>query len=221
MTKKIFPGNYVNHLSSYQGQPIVAFPGRRFVHLIGYAKVTATPAQEIDVIIPSPDKRPDDKPRADIVGMVIPQNAYLYHLGLRVRDARKDRGMGTAYSGLTFGANSDRVKLANATATALGALTATTASTPGIQTGGSPSVTTAPQGVVTHPAAIGTQITASGGLTLKVYNVNAAGTAAGTTGLSTTEPGGVYLICEAAYWVPDETPEEHAFGGLPAVVESV
>lgn len=220
MSKKIFPGNYINHLSAYQGQPIVAFPGRRFVHLIGYAKVTSSAAQVIDVIIPSPDKRPDDKPRPDITGMVIPENAYLYHLGLRVRDARKDRGKGTAYSGLTFGATTDRVKLANAVATALSALTATTASTPGIQAP-NPSLTTAPQGVVTHPTGIGTQITASGGLTLKVYNVNAAGTAAGTTGLSTTEPGGVYLICEAAYWVPDETPEEHAFGGLPALVESV
>jgi hypothetical protein len=220
MTKKIFPGNYINHLSGFQGQPVVGFPGRLFTHLIGYAKVDATPRQEIDVIIPSPDKRPDDKPRPDIVGMRIPENAFLYHLGLRVLDARKDPGKGDARSGLTFGATTDRVKLANAAATALGALTATTASTPGIQTG-SGLTTTAPQAVVTHPAAIGTQITTSGGLLLKVFNTNAAGTAAGTSGLSTSEPGGIYLICEAAFWQPDATPGPEAFGGLPSTVETL
>jgi hypothetical protein len=218
--KRIFPGNYVNYGSAYQGQSLIAFPGRRFVHLIGYAKVDATPAQEIDVIIPSPDKRVDDKPRPDIVGMRVPQNAYLYHLGLRVRDVRKDQSKGSPRSGLTFGATTDRVKLANAAATPLSQLNGTTASTPGIQTG-SGLTTTAPQGVVTHPAAIGTLITASGGLTLKVYNVNDVGTAAGTSGLSTTEPGGIFLICECAYWLPDETPDADAFGGLPATVETL
>ena len=28
MAKSIYPGNYVNRLSSYQGQPVIALPGR-------------------------------------------------------------------------------------------------------------------------------------------------------------------------------------------------
>ena len=28
MAKKIYPGNWVTNLSSYQGQPVVAVPGR-------------------------------------------------------------------------------------------------------------------------------------------------------------------------------------------------
>lgn len=222
MTKKIFPGNYVNHLSSYQGQPIVAMPGRRFVHLIGYAKVDGTPRQELDIVIPSPDKRPDDKPRPDIVGMSIPVGAHVYHLGLRVTDARKERSQGVARSGLIYGANGDRAKLATAVAagTNVGTIAAGALSIPGIATAANPSLTTAPQNQVFHPSTfIG--VATNTALTLKVYNTNAAGAAAGTAGLSTTEPGGIYLIAEVAYWVADETPEADAFGGLPAIVETL
>jgi hypothetical protein len=222
MTKKIFPGNFVNYLSSYQGQPIVAIPGFRFFHLIGYAKVDGTPRQELDIIIPSPDKRPDDKPRPDIVGMKVPNGAHVYHLGLRIPDIRKDRAKGVARSGLIYGANGNRAKLATAVAagTNAGTIANNALSIPGIATGANPSVTTAPAGQVFHPSTfIGTATSSE--LTLKVYNANAAGDAAGTSGLSTTEPGGIYLIAEVAYWLPDETPEAYAFGGFPAVVESV
>jgi hypothetical protein len=54
MKQKIFPGNYVNHLSSYQGQPVVAIPGFRFVHLIGYAKVDGTRAKSWTSLSPAP-----------------------------------------------------------------------------------------------------------------------------------------------------------------------
>ena len=222
MTKKIFPGNWVNQLSSYQGQPIIAMPGRRFVHLIGYAKVDGTPRQELDIIIPSPDKRPDDKPRPDIVGMKVPNGAHVYHLGLRVPDVRKDRAKGTPRSGLVYGATGDRVKLATAVGagTNVGTIANNALATAGIATSSSPSVTTEPQGQVFHPSAfIGVATNAE--LTLKVFNANAAGSAAGTAGLSTIEPGGIYLIAEVAYWVADTTPEADAFGGFPAVVESV
>jgi hypothetical protein len=222
MSKKIFPGNYINHLSAYQGQPIVAMPGRRFVHLIGYAKVDGTPRQSLDIVIPSPDKRVDDKPRPDIVGMKVPSGAHVYHLGLRIPDVRKDLAKGTARSGLVFGANGDRVKLATAVGvgTNVGTIAAGELATGGIATAGGSSVTTAPQGQVFHPSAfIGVATNAE--LTLKVFNANAAGTAAGTTGLSSSEPGGIYLIAEVAYWVADETPDAAAFGGFPAVVETL
>jgi hypothetical protein len=222
MTKLVFPGNYVNYLSSYQGQPILAMPCRRFVHLIGYAKVDATPRQELDIIIPSPDKRPDDKPRPDIVGMRVPNGAHVYHLGLRIPDIRRDRSQGVARSGLTFGATGNRVKLATAVAagTNAGTIAAGALATGGIATAGSPSVTTAPQNQVFHPSAfIGVATNAE--LTLKVFNANAAGDGAGTSGLSTTEPGGIYLIAEVAYWLPAETPGSDAFGGFPSIVETL
>ena len=37
--KKIYPGNYVNQLSSYQSQPIQALPGRLYYEVVGYAVI--------------------------------------------------------------------------------------------------------------------------------------------------------------------------------------
>lgn len=222
MVKRIFPGNYVNFLSAYQGQPVVALPGKRFFHLIGFARVDGTPRQELDIIIPSPDKRPDDKPRPDIVGMRVPLGAHVYHLGLRVLDARKDPGQGVPRSGLIYGATGNRAKLATAVAagTNAGTIAAGALSIPGIATSASPSLTTMPQSQVFHPSTfIGTATNAE--LTLRVFNTNAAGDAAGTAGLSTQEPGGICLIAEVCYWLPDSTPGPEAFGGLPAVVETL
>lgn len=95
MTKKIYPGNYVNQLSAYQAQGLICMPGRSYVHKVGYIKVDSTPRTEFNVIIPSPDKRSDDKPRADITGLVVPNGACVYYLALRILDARKDAGVGT------------------------------------------------------------------------------------------------------------------------------
>ena len=57
MAKKIFPGNWVTNLSSYQGQPVVAVPGRVYYHKVGYALVDSTGGTSFDVKIPSPDMR--------------------------------------------------------------------------------------------------------------------------------------------------------------------
>ncbi len=57
MAKKIFPGNWVTTLSSYQGQPVVAVPGRQYFQKIGYALVDSTGGTEFAVTIPSPDMR--------------------------------------------------------------------------------------------------------------------------------------------------------------------
>ena len=59
MAKKIYPGNWVTNLSSYQGQPVVAVPGRVYHHVVGYALVTSTGATEFAITIPSPDMRKD------------------------------------------------------------------------------------------------------------------------------------------------------------------
>lgn len=223
MNNAIYPGNWVSPLSSYKGQPVVALPGRLYYHRVGYIKVTSTGAKEFDVIIPSPDKRPDEKPRPDIVGLTVPQNAYLYHVGLRVLDARQDRSKGTATSGLLWSNAADRIKLASAVTvgTTAGAITATGASTPPLDdTNG----TIAPSGAEGSRFALITpvQVTASGGLTLKLYvdNGNTGSLAAGAGTLSSTLADGSYLVAEVAYFTEDGVADESVFGGLPNPVQA-
>lgn len=215
MTKKIFPGNWVTNLSSYQGQPVVAVPGRIYFHRVGYIKVDSTARREFDVVIPSPDKRVDDKPRPDIVGLTIPSGALLYHVGLRVLDARKDAGKGTARSGLIWGAGTDRIKLASAVTVNGGAITATTASTTPID---DTDLTAAPQSSV---FGVVTPVLTTQALTLKLFYDNGSTGLGDEAGLTSIEPGGSFLVAEVAYYLPDTASYVAAFGGLPAIVETV
>jgi hypothetical protein len=196
MAKKIFPGNWVTNLSSYQGQPVVACPGRVYYHKVGYALVTSTGATEFAITIPSPDMRGDDKVRADITGLTIPAGASVYHVGIRVPDMRKDLGTGTAASGLV-GTNTDTIAVKDAAASAAGSITTSVVSSPTIAVA---SATIAPasakKGIVT--AAV-----LSGAETLKVYVRNAAANAAGSA-LSSTQTGGTPIIVEVSYFVDDE-----------------
>ena len=196
MAKKIFPGNWVTNLSSYQGQPVVAVPGRVYYHKVGYALVGSTGATEFAVTIPSPDMRGDDKVRADITGLTIPAGANVYHVGIRVPDMRKDLGVGTAASGLV-GTNSDTIAVKDAAASAAGSITTSVVSSPTIAVA---SATIAPasakKGIVT--AAV-----LSGAETLKVYVRNAAGNGAGSA-LSSTQAGGTPIIVEVSYFIDDE-----------------
>lgn len=101
--KRIFPGNWVNHLNAY------ALPNREFdlnnrssgdprdrhhqsavyrsgwmcVNKVGYSLIEGN-ATSWDVIVPSPDTRPDDKPRADIEGLYIPEGVFMYRAAVRV-----------------------------------------------------------------------------------------------------------------------------------------
>ena len=214
MTKKIFPGNFVNYLSSYQGQPIIAKPGLAYSQVIGYAKIGGTAATSFDVVIPSPDKRPDDKPRPDITGLVIPSGVWLYKLGLRVVDVRKELDRGDARSGIVA-TNTDLLRLAsgaNVTAT----ITATTAGTGPIAAADG---TFAP-GAVSHTQALAAPVLTTSDITLKVFVANAANNAAGTA-ISSAELGGSYVVAEACYFKADDVPDQSAFGGFPAIVETV
>ena len=196
MAKKIYPGNWVTNLSSYQGQPVVACPGRVYYHKVGYALVGSTGATEFAVTIPSPDMRGDDKVRADITGLTIPAGANVYHVGIRVPDMRKDLGVGTAASGLV-GTNSDTIAVKDAAASAAASITTSVVSSPTIAVA---SATIAPasakKGIVT--AAV-----LSGAETLKVYVRNAAGNGAGSA-LSSTQAGGTPIIVEVSYFIDDE-----------------
>ena len=196
MAKKIYPGNWVTNLSSYQGQPVVACPGRVYYHKVGYALVTSTGATEFAITIPSPDMRGDDKVRANITGLTIPAGASVYHVGIRVPDMRKDLGVGTAASGLV-GTNSDTIAVKDAAASAAGSITTSVVSSPTIAVA---STTIAPasakKGVVTAAVLAGAE-------TLKVYVRNAAGNGAGSA-LSSTQAGGTPIIVEVSYFIDDE-----------------
>lgn len=217
MAKKIYPGNYVNRLSSYQGQPVVAIPGRVYYHITGYALVNSTGGTVFDITIPSPDRRQDDKPRPDITSLVIPSGAALYALSLRVPDMRKDRGVGTAFSGLV-GTNTNRVKVATAVgdddemvdndistdSAAVAVASTTIAPVRTIQT------------IDLANSFIPVLQTAA--RTLKVFVTNSTGTAAGST-LTSTQPGGTPIIVDAYYYLNDE-PSELNDIWLPFINES-
>ena len=196
MAKKIFPGNWVTTLSSYQGQPVVAVPGRQYFHKVGYALVDSTGGTEFAVTIPSPDMRGDDKVRANITGLTIPAGASVYHVGIRVPDMRKNKDAGSAASGLV-GTNGDTIAVKDAAASAAGSITTTVVSSPTIAVA---SLTVAPasakKGIVTA-AVLG------GAETLKVYVRNAAGNGAGSA-LTSTQTGGTPIIVEVSYFVDDE-----------------
>lgn len=212
MAKKIYPGNYVNRLSSYQGQPAVCLPGRVYYHITGYALVNATGGTSFDVIIPSPDKRGDDKPRADITGLTLPAGANVYYLGVRVPDMRKDRAVGTAFSGLV-GTNTNRLKLADAIGND-DVLTTSTLST-NSATIAVASTTVAP---VAASKSVITPVTLAGAETLKVFVTNSTGTAAGST-LTSSLTGGTPIICEVAYYLDDAVAELNDVS-IPYITES-
>ena len=195
MAKKIFPGNWVTNLSSYQGQPVVAVPGRVYYHKVGYALVNSTGATEFDVVIPSPDMRGDDKVRENITGMTIPAGAVVYSVGLRVSDTRKNKDAGSATSGLS-GTNGDTIALKDAAASAVDTISTTVVSTPTIAvSGGTIAPTSAKNGVVTGSILAGAE-------TLKVFVRDSAGNGAGST-LSSTATGGTPIICEVSYYLDD------------------
>ncbi len=196
MAKKIYPGNWVTALSSYQGQPVVACPGRQYYQKIGYALVDGTGGTEFDVTIPSPDMRGDDKVRANITGLTLPAGANVYHVGVRVPDLRKDRAVGSATSGLV-GTNGDTIAVKDAAASAADTISTTVVSTPTVAVaGGTIAPTSAKNGVVEAK-------TLAGAETLKVYVRNAAGNGAGTA-ITSTQAGGTPIIVEVAYFVEDD-----------------
>jgi len=212
MAKKIYPGNFVNRLSSYQSQCAVCLPGRVYYNITGYALVDATGGTSFDVVIPSPDKRGDDKPRADITGLTVPAGANIYYLGLRVPDMRKDRGVGTAFTGLV-GTNTDRLKLADALAND-NVLTTTTLAT----SSAAIPVASATVAPLAASKSVVTPVVLAGAETLKVYVTNNTGTAAGST-LTSSLTGGTPIICEVAYYLDDAVAELNDIS-VPYITES-
>ena len=213
MAKKVYPGNWVNPLSSYQGQPVVAVPGRLHYHITGYALITSTSATSWDITIPSPDMRQDDKPRADITSLVVPSGAKVYGLAMRVPDMRKDRGVGTAYSGIV-GTNTNELKVAIAIGnTAAGALAdndiATKAEDVVVANG-----TIAPKAVFTS---VITPVAQTAARTLKVFSDN--GSQSAGSGMTSSLDGGTPIIVDVFYFLDDEASDLNAVR-IPFVTES-
>lgn len=207
MAKKIYPGNYVNALSAYQGQPVVEKPGVLAHQVVGYAKIDATGGTEFDVVIPSPDRRGPDKRLPDITGLVIPSGAYLYRIGVRVLDNSKEGG--TAASGLAL-TNGDRLKVATAVTVAPETLNSATSAAGAALTAAAATVAPA-QGI----AQVDGGILTTAPLTLKLF-VDDGANAAGSTA-SSSSVGGSYVVVEACYFMWDDVPAEVM---TPYIVES-
>ena len=85
------PGNQINRLSSYNTEGVYGWPGVEAYELIGYAKIdnlAATKAsfKSFDIIVPSPDRRPDDRVRDNRTALTVRASAgrpaYVYGASL-------------------------------------------------------------------------------------------------------------------------------------------
>ena len=105
----IYPGNYVCTLSGWAGQGVEAIPGGEFYRILGYVKVTAaetgSSSRSFSLVVPSPDKREDDKVRADKT-ITVPGGSKVYRTSLRVYN-------------LKAGANGGKINVDGLTAAAL------------------------------------------------------------------------------------------------------
>ena len=89
----IQPGAQINRLSSYNNEGVYAWPGVEAYELIGYVAIsngTATAAnfKTLDLIVPSPDRRVDDRVRDNRTSMVVQASsarpAYVYGASITV-----------------------------------------------------------------------------------------------------------------------------------------
>lgn len=240
--KPIFPGNWVTHINAYplpnasftknkrnpgdphdrQQQSILFMPGWMAVRKVGFAHIDAGGGTSFDFVIGSPDLRPEDKPRNDVKGLLVPSGAIVYRAGLRVPSVSAqpgyyssgDRGTttsGTTKSGLT-GTATDQLVLASAApaAKAVGSIAAaaiTTSTDPAAAADASALVVKADGSIDAGSQLVqspfGTPVVTTADLTLKAYSVAAAGTGAGSA-IKATLLGGVYLVAEVCYLVKEE-----------------
>ena len=87
------PGNQINRLSSFNTEGVYGWPGLEAYELIGYAKIenlAATKAsyKTLDLIVPSPDRRPDDRVRDNRTSLVVQADttrpAYVYGASIAI-----------------------------------------------------------------------------------------------------------------------------------------
>jgi len=232
--KNIYPGNWVERISAYplpnaefkknnrpsgdphdrQQQGVLYMPGEVAVHKVGFVRIEgAVPAAPgtgagitgYDITIGSPDTRGDDKPRADIKGLIVPQGAYLYRIGFRIprlgnqpgyfSSGAKDPVAGEG-SGLKANAGAKiwlEAKAGGSTAvpTDSGAIAAAGAHTGTVSVGASGEFP-----ADSFSNSVLTPVGTTGELEFKLY--------ADKGGLGSTFLGGVYVVAEVCYIVEDE-----------------
>jgi hypothetical protein len=87
------PGAQINRLSSFNNEGVYAWPGFEAYELIGYVPIsnalgTAANFKTLDLIVPSPDRRTDDRVRDNRTSMVVQASsarpAYVYGASIAV-----------------------------------------------------------------------------------------------------------------------------------------
>ena len=87
------PGNQINRLSSFNSEGVHGWPGFAAYELIAYVPVSnasgaAASFKSLDLIIPSPDRRTDDRVRDNITTLVVPGSSaipsYVYGASIAV-----------------------------------------------------------------------------------------------------------------------------------------
>jgi len=206
--KKIYPGNYVNQLSSYQFQPVQALPGRLYYDVVGYAKIpddANLADNEFAVIVPSPDKRPDDKPRLDRGSpLIIPAGAKVYHIGVRVPNMRKEGSTGYSCGCKTFinATNGNHIKFGNAVGSAAGIANGAIATDPNDIEAASD---TFPCSSTVQGELDADVVEQAADTEMKVFVTNAAGSGLGSNVYSTFQSG-TLIVCQVCYWFDDIAP---------------
>ena len=121
------PGNQINRLSSYNTEGVYGWPGVEAFELIGFAKIDNLAADKasfksFDLIVPSPDRRPDDRVRDNRTSLVVQATsarpAYIYGASIAVAQDLPAGGLagfpaspvtadigGTSTEGLLLGPN--------------------------------------------------------------------------------------------------------------------
>ena len=98
------PGNQINRLSSYNDEGVFGWPGVEAFELIGFSKITnksGTKAsfKSLDITVPSPDRRPDDRVRDDRTTLVVQASsdrpAYIYGASVAVAQDIPAGGLAT------------------------------------------------------------------------------------------------------------------------------
>jgi len=87
------PGNRINRLSSYNTEGVYGWPGVEAFELIGYVKIDNLAADKasyksFDIVVPSPDRRPDDRVRDNRTSLVVSASAarpaYVYGASIAI-----------------------------------------------------------------------------------------------------------------------------------------
>jgi hypothetical protein len=218
------PGNQINRLSSYNTEGVYGWPGVEAFELIGYAKVdnlAATKAsyKSFDIIVPSPDRRPDDRVRDNRTSLVVQASsdrpAYIYGASIAIAQDIPAGGLagfpaapitanigGTSTEGLLLGPNNGGAPFGvpSTQANGLAAASSIVSATSNLFAQGlsdttiadlpfTSAVTTA--GIVAGDFANAMFYRVTGDTTFKVFNVNAV--------TSTTVDGDGVFISQADY----------------------